>query len=75
MWESKAWDTLNLAMSLIVITVFTFFLWSALTRIEANQAQSAKQVDSQFSNLERRILERMEKPERWTDKNESLLTP
>ena len=69
MLASKAWDTMSQLISLVVILVFTFCVFDALTRIETNQAQSAKQseVDKQFSNLERRILERMEKPERWTD--------
>jgi hypothetical protein len=62
--RAKIIDLINQMISLLIILIFTFWVFRILTRIEDGQVNNAKNIDS----MEQRILQRMQEPEKWQEK-------
>jgi flagellar biogenesis protein FliO len=62
--KAKIIDLINQMISLLIILIFTFWVFRILTRIEDGQVNNAKNIDS----MEQRILQRMQEPEKWQEK-------
>jgi flagellar biogenesis protein FliO len=63
--KAKIIDLINQMISLLIILIFTFWVFRILTRIEDGQVNNASAVKT----LEQIIVERMKEPEKWQEMN------
>ena len=63
--RAKIIDLINQMISLLIILIFTFWVFRILTRIEDGQVNNASAVKT----LEQIIVERMKEPEKWQEMN------